>query len=142
MFFFLLCLFSCGKQPRSLTLLCSTLRMFILWMWSLFFFICNEFHVHFGILLSPHTIYFSFKKLLIHFSTNSLGFTPEFLGRVKLVTSIASLLGVGLYNGFLKNVPLRKVFFATTLLGSTLGMTQVNCIFQLCFYLFNLRWLF
>ncbi|KAH1036136.1 hypothetical protein GLYMA_20G147000v4 [Glycine max] len=58
-------------------------------------------------------------------STNSLGFTPEFLGRVKLVTSIASLLGVGLYNGFLKNVPLRKIFFATTLLGSTLGMTQV-----------------
>ncbi|KAL5139860.1 Folate-biopterin transporter 1, chloroplastic [Glycine soja] len=62
---------------------------------------------------------------MFYFTTNSLGFTPEFLGRVKLVTSIASLLGVGLYNGFLKNVPLRKVFFATTLLGSTLGMTQV-----------------
>ncbi|XP_028222232.1 folate-biopterin transporter 1, chloroplastic-like isoform X3 [Glycine soja] len=62
---------------------------------------------------------------MFYFTTNSLGFTPEFLGRVKLVTSIASLLGVGLYNGFLKNVPLRKIFFATTLLGSTLGMTQV-----------------
>nr|XP_025676013.1 folate-biopterin transporter 1, chloroplastic isoform X2 [Arachis hypogaea] len=58
-------------------------------------------------------------------STNSLGFTPEFLGRVKLVTSIASLLGVGLYNGFLKSVPLRKIFLATTIFGSALGMTQV-----------------
>ncbi|CAJ1977197.1 unnamed protein product [Sphenostylis stenocarpa] len=62
---------------------------------------------------------------MFYFTTNSLGFTPEFLGRVKLVTSIASLLGVGLYNGFLKNVPLRKIFLATTLLGSALGMTQV-----------------
>ncbi|KAK7280110.1 hypothetical protein RJT34_25172 [Clitoria ternatea] len=62
---------------------------------------------------------------MFYFTTNSLGFTPEFLGRVKLVTSIASLLGVGLYNGFLKNVSLRKIFLATTVLGSTLGMTQV-----------------
>lgn len=62
---------------------------------------------------------------MFYFTTNSLGFTPEFLGRVKLVTSIASLLGVGLYNGFLKSVPLRKIFLATTLLGSALGMTQV-----------------
>ncbi|KAK7270571.1 hypothetical protein RIF29_23809 [Crotalaria pallida] len=62
---------------------------------------------------------------MFYFSTNSLGFTPEFLGRVKLVTSVASLLGVGLYNGFLKNVPLRKIFLATTILGSALGMTQV-----------------
>lgn len=65
---------------------------------------------------------------MFYFTTNSLGFTPEFLGRVKLVTSIASLLGVGIYNGFLKNVPLRKIFFATTLLGSALGMTQVFLI--------------
>ncbi|KAJ6981718.1 LOW QUALITY PROTEIN: folate-biopterin transporter 1 [Populus alba x Populus x berolinensis] len=57
--------------------------------------------------------------------TNKLGFTPEFLGRVKLVTSVASLLGVGLYNGFLKNVPLRKIFVATTVTGTALGMTQV-----------------
>ncbi|CAJ2630213.1 unnamed protein product [Trifolium pratense] len=62
---------------------------------------------------------------MFYFNTNSLGFTPEFLGRVKLVTSIASLLGVGLYNGFLKNVPLRKIFLGTTILGSALGMTQV-----------------
>lgn len=62
---------------------------------------------------------------MFYFTTNKLGFTPEFLGRVKLVTSVASLIGVGLYNGFLKNVHLKKIFLATTIIGSALGMTQV-----------------
>lgn len=68
------------------------------------------------------------------YSTNKLGFSPEFLGRVKFVTSVASLLGVALYNGFLKKVPLRKIFLATTVTGSVLGMTQV-CVVNV----FNLR---
>lgn len=67
------------------------------------------------------------------YRTNKLGFTPEFLGRVKLVTSIASLLGVGLYNGFLKTVPLRKIFLITTIFGTALGLTQV-CVFFLIFF--------
>ncbi|PVH31087.1 hypothetical protein PAHAL_9G054000 [Panicum hallii] len=62
---------------------------------------------------------------MFFFTTNKLGFSPEFLGRVTLVTSIASLLGIGLYNSFLKEVPLRKIFLVTTVVGSALGMTQV-----------------
>ncbi|KAG2545268.1 hypothetical protein PVAP13_9KG421249 [Panicum virgatum] len=62
---------------------------------------------------------------MFFFTTNKLGFSPEFLGRVTLVTSVASLLGIGLYNSFLKEVPLRKIFLVTTVLGSALGMTQV-----------------
>jgi len=62
---------------------------------------------------------------MFFFITNKLGFTPEFLGRVTLVTSVASLLGIGVYNSFLKEVPLRKIFLVTTVLGSALGMTQV-----------------
>ncbi|KAG7028897.1 Folate-biopterin transporter 1, chloroplastic, partial [Cucurbita argyrosperma subsp. argyrosperma] len=62
---------------------------------------------------------------MFFFTTNKLGFTPEFLGRVKFVTSIASLIGVGLYNGFLKKVPLRKIFLVTTIFGCALGMSQV-----------------
>ncbi|XP_075473538.1 folate-biopterin transporter 1, chloroplastic isoform X2 [Primulina tabacum] len=69
---------------------------------------------------TPHS-----DSAMFYFTTNRLGFTPEFLGRVKLVTSVASLVGVGLYNGFLKSVPLRKIFLATTLIGTALGMTQV-----------------
>ncbi|XP_057958144.1 folate-biopterin transporter 1, chloroplastic [Malania oleifera] len=62
---------------------------------------------------------------MFYFTTNKLGFTPEFLGRVKLVTSVASLVGVGVYNGFLKTVPLRKIFLVTTIIGVALGMSQV-----------------
>ncbi|KAG2721817.1 hypothetical protein I3760_02G098800 [Carya illinoinensis] len=69
---------------------------------------------------TPHS-----DSAMFYFTTNKLSFTPEFLGRVKLVTSVASLLGVGLYNGFLKNVQLRKIFLVTTVIGSALGMTQV-----------------
>lgn len=69
---------------------------------------------------TPHS-----ESAMFFFTTNKLGFTPEFLGRVKLVTSVASLIGVGVYNTFLKNVPLRKLFFVTTIIGSVMGMTQV-----------------
>ncbi|EPS67298.1 hypothetical protein M569_07475, partial [Genlisea aurea] len=69
---------------------------------------------------TPHS-----ESAMFYFTTNSLGFTPEFLGRLKLVTSIASLCGVGIYNGLLKAVPLRKIFLVTTLTGSALGMTQL-----------------
>lgn len=69
---------------------------------------------------TPHS-----DSAMFYFTTNKLGFTPEFLGRVKLVTSVASLIGVGTYNTFLKNVPLRKIFLGTTIIGSALGMTQV-----------------
>lgn len=69
---------------------------------------------------TPHS-----DSAMFYFTTNKLGFTPEFLGRVKLVTSVASLLGVGLYNGFLKKVPLRRIFLVTTIFGTALGMTQV-----------------
>ncbi|XP_064993652.1 folate-biopterin transporter 1, chloroplastic-like isoform X2 [Musa acuminata AAA Group] len=69
---------------------------------------------------TPHS-----ESAMFFFITNKLRFTPEFLGRVKLVTSVASLVGVALYNSLLKNVPLRKIFLLTTIFGSTLGMTQV-----------------
>ncbi|XP_057820866.2 folate-biopterin transporter 1, chloroplastic isoform X2 [Cryptomeria japonica] len=62
---------------------------------------------------------------MFFFTTNKLGFGPEFLGRVRLVTSVASLIGVALYNGLLKSVPLRKIFLWTTLFGAGLGMTQI-----------------
>ena len=39
---------------------------------------------------------------MFYFYTNELKFTPEFMGRVRLVGSIASLVGVGCYNFCLK----------------------------------------
>lgn len=40
----------------------------------------------------------------LYFMTNDLGFGPEFLGRVRLVTAVASLLGVWGYQKFLREV--------------------------------------
>lgn len=59
------------------------------------------------------------------FTTNELHFEPEFLGRVRLVTSLASLIGVWLFQRFLKTVPFRAIFGWSTVLSSVLGMTTL-----------------
>jgi len=59
------------------------------------------------------------------FTTNELGFQPEFLGRVRLVTSIASLLGVWMFQRFFRTVPFRIFFGWTTVISTVLGMTAL-----------------
>ena len=59
------------------------------------------------------------------FTTNELGFEPEFLGRVRLVTSLASLSGVWLFQRFLKTVPFRVIFGWSTVISAALGMTTL-----------------
>lgn len=59
------------------------------------------------------------------FTTNELGFQPEFLGRVRLVTSIASIIGVWLFQRFLKGIPFRTIFAWSTVMSSLLGLTML-----------------
>jgi folate/biopterin transporter len=59
------------------------------------------------------------------FTTNELGFEPEFLGRVRLVTSVAALVGVWIFQRFLKAVPMRVIFCWSSLLSAALGMTTL-----------------
>ncbi|MEL6159835.1 MAG: folate/biopterin family MFS transporter [Cyanobacteria bacterium J06623_5] len=59
------------------------------------------------------------------FSTNDLGFAPEFLGRLRLVTSLASLVGIWIFQRFLKEVSFRKIFGWSTVLSAALGMTTL-----------------
>jgi folate/biopterin transporter len=59
------------------------------------------------------------------FSTNELGFGPEFLGRVRLVSSIASLVGVWFFQRYLKTIPLRRIFLWSTIISAVLGMTTL-----------------
>jgi folate/biopterin transporter len=59
------------------------------------------------------------------FTTNELGFQPEFLGRVRLVTSLASLVGIWVFQRFLKTIPFRVIFGWSTVLSSVLGMTSL-----------------
>ncbi len=62
------------------------------------------------------------------FVTNDLGFEPEFLGRVQLVTSLAALIGIGIFQRFLKAVPFRVIFAWSTVLASAGGMTTLLLI--------------
>ncbi len=59
------------------------------------------------------------------FSTNELHFEPEFLGRVRLVTSLASLIGVWIFQRFLKTVSFRLIFGWSTVISTVLGMTML-----------------
>ncbi|MEO0949070.1 MAG: folate/biopterin family MFS transporter, partial [Cyanobacteria bacterium J06641_5] len=52
-------------------------------------------------------------------------FEAEFLGRVRLVTSVAALIGVWIYNRFLKTMSLRRILGAAVVLSATLGMTPL-----------------
>lgn len=59
------------------------------------------------------------------FTTNELGFDAEFLGRVRLVTSVASLLGIWLFQRFLKAIPIRVILGWTTVISMLLGLTTL-----------------
>ena len=61
---------------------------------------------------------------LFFFQTNELGFKPEFLGSVRLASSIASLVGVLLFRTFLKEAKVKDVIFWTTIASVPLALTQ------------------
>ena len=65
------------------------------------------------------------ESAMFYFTTNELGFEAEFLGRVRLATSVAALIGVWVYNRFLKAVPLRQILGAAVALSAILGMTPL-----------------
>ena len=48
----------------------------------------------------------------LYFMTNDLGFGPEFLGRVRLVTAAAGLVGVWVYQKYLRTVRLLSIFIS------------------------------
>lgn len=62
---------------------------------------------------------------LFFFSTNVLGFGPEFLGRVRLVSSAAALLGLWLYRTYFNKTDLKTFMLWCTLVSVPLSMSQV-----------------
>ena len=65
---------------------------------------------------------------MLYFLTNDIGLGPEFLGRVRLVTAASSLLGVWLYNQYLRRVSIKEILFWTSLISFPLGLTQLLLI--------------
>jgi folate/biopterin transporter len=67
----------------------------------------------------------SSESAFFFFTTNELHFQPEFLGRVRLVTSIAALFGIWIFQRFLKSVPFRVIFGWSTVISAVLGLTTL-----------------
>jgi folate/biopterin transporter len=65
------------------------------------------------------------ESAFFYFTTNELQFQPEFLGRVRLVTSLASLIGVWAFQRYLKTIPFRIMFTWGIFLSTALGMTTL-----------------
>ena len=65
------------------------------------------------------------ESAFFYFVTNELGFSPEFLGRVRVVTSLAALIGIWLFQRFFKGVPFRVIFGWTIVISTVLGMSML-----------------
>jgi len=65
---------------------------------------------------------------MLYFMTDDIGFGPEFLGRARLVTAAASLVGVWLYNEYLRRVPIKDILLWTSIISAPLGLTQLLLI--------------
>ena len=59
---------------------------------------------------------------MFYFYTNELGFEPEFMGKLTVVYSLASIGGIFFYNKYLKNVAFKKIFVVSVVIGSSLGL--------------------
>ena len=97
-----------GKQVRQLK---QAVTQKVIWMPALFIFLWQA---------TPTA-----DSAFFFFTTNELGFQPEFLGRVRLVTSVAALIGIWIFQCFLKAVPFRVIFAWSTLLSMLLGFTML-----------------
>ncbi len=68
---------------------------------------------------------------LFYFVTTDLGFGPEFLGQVRLVTGVASLVGVAIFQVYLRRIPLRPLFGWMTVLSAGLGLSSLILVYHL-----------
>ena len=96
---------------RQITLLKQAVGQRSIWMPALFIFLWQA---------TP-----SSDSAFFFFSTNDLGFSAEFLGRLRLVTSAAAIAGIWLFQRFFKTVPFRTIFGWTILLSALLGLTSL-----------------
>uniref|UniRef100_A0A0G4FN09 Folate/biopterin transporter n=1 Tax=Chromera velia CCMP2878 TaxID=1169474 RepID=A0A0G4FN09_9ALVE len=60
-----------------------------------------------------------------YFLSNQLNMQPEFFGRIRLVSALCSLLGVWVYNKYLKSLPVKEVLRWVTIVGVPLGLVQL-----------------
>mmetsp|Transcript_27196 Transcript_27196/g.48844 ORF Transcript_27196/g.48844 Transcript_27196/m.48844 type:complete len:429 (-) Transcript_27196:199-1485(-) len=68
---------------------------------------------------------------LFFYYTNKLDFSPEFMGRLKMVQGIASLMGLLAYNQWLKHVEFNTIMISTTIIYSLVSSSQLLLVTRL-----------
>lgn len=64
----------------------------------------------------------------LFFMTEDLGFGPEFLGRIQIISAFSSLFGVWLYNTYLKTKSIKDILFWSTIVSFPLGLLDLILI--------------
>jgi hypothetical protein len=67
---------------------------------------------------------------MFYFYTNELEFSPEFMGRLKLMCGLAGLLGILAYNRWFSHVGFKQMFSVSALICSGLGCTSLLMIMR------------
>lgn len=68
---------------------------------------------------------------MFFFNTNVLGFGPEFLGRVRLASAGAALLGLWSYQRYFRHLSIKTIMFGATLAGLPLALSQLLLVTRL-----------
>jgi folate/biopterin transporter len=103
-----------GGMQEQVSTLWSTIKEPSIWKPALFLFLWQSTPTSDGAFL--------------YFMTNDLHMGPEFLGRVRLVTAFAALVGVWVYNTFLKTVSIKNVLFWSSIISFPLGLSTLLLI--------------
>jgi folate/biopterin transporter len=65
---------------------------------------------------------------MLFFMTDDLGFGPEILGRIRFIGAFSSLMGVWLYNSYLKTQSIKDILFWSTIISFPLGLLDLVLI--------------
>eukprot|EP00340_Litonotus_pictus_P008186 CAMPEP_0170515606 /NCGR_PEP_ID=MMETSP0209-20121228/2020_1 /TAXON_ID=665100 ORGANISM="Litonotus pictus, Strain P1" /NCGR_SAMPLE_ID=MMETSP0209 /ASSEMBLY_ACC=CAM_ASM_000301 /LENGTH=414 /DNA_ID=CAMNT_0010800173 /DNA_START=923 /DNA_END=2170 /DNA_ORIENTATION=+ len=76
----------------------------------------------------------SYSDPLFYFYTTELKFSPIIMGRLKLVYGIASVIGIFLYNKYLRAISFKRIIWATTLLSIFFNMLTIIVVERLNTY--------
>lgn len=76
---------------------------------------------------------------MFYFYTNELKFHSNFMGQLKLIHSLASILGIFIYHRFLKLIPFKKMLGWSTVICACTGMTQVILVTRLFIFYYSIK---
>ncbi|CEM01301.1 unnamed protein product [Vitrella brassicaformis CCMP3155] len=67
---------------------------------------------------------------MFYFQTDTLGFTPWFIGMIDIATLVAGILGIWTYHTYFREVRFRSLYFAGTIVAFLLGTTPLILILR------------